>query len=73
MLEQEILIPRQLLLDAGLIAGEFARRRREKLGDQLSIGYTNGKQLQKRLQMFQISPDEVIQAMQQILEEENDN
>ncbi|MEG0497884.1 MAG: ribonuclease M5, partial [Carnobacterium sp.] len=33
----------------------------------------NGKQLQKRLQMFQISPDEVIQAMQQILEEENDN
>ena len=73
VLEQEIFIPRQLLLDAGLIAGEFARRRREKLGDQLSIGYTNGKQLQKRLQMFQISPDEVIQAMQQILEEENDN
>ncbi|MCA9764960.1 MAG: ribonuclease M5 [Carnobacterium sp.] len=73
VLEQEIAIPRQLLLDAGLIAGAYARKRREKLGDRLNIGYTNGKQLQKRLNMFQISPDEVIQAMQQILEEENDN
>ncbi|MGX7394310.1 ribonuclease M5 [Carnobacterium mobile] len=72
VLEQETVITRQLLLDAGLIVGDFARKRREKLGERLNIGYTNGKQLQKRLQMFQISPDEVIQAMQRILEEEND-
>ena len=73
VLEKETLISRELLLDAGLIAGKYARKRREKLGDRLNIGYTNGKQLQKRLHMFQISPEELIQAMQHILEEENDN
>lgn len=71
-LEQESLISRELLIDAGLLMGTFAKKRREKLGERLNIGYTNGKQLQKRLQMFQISPEEVIQAMQQILEEEHD-
>lgn len=42
------------LIHAGLIGGSEAKRRRERLGDLLKIGYTNGKQLQKRLQMFQI-------------------
>ncbi|MEG2505304.1 MAG: DUF4093 domain-containing protein, partial [Carnobacterium sp.] len=53
-------------------AGPFAKKRREKLGESLNIGYTNGKQLEKRLQMFQITPEQVIEAMQRILEDEND-
>jgi len=58
------------LLDAGLIGGIHARERREKLGVLLKIGYTNGKQLHKRLQMFQISREDYIQAVTKILQEE---
>ena len=43
------------LNNAGLIGGEGAKERREKLGKLLKIGYTNGKQLHKRLMMFEIS------------------
>lgn len=68
-MQDESHISRELLMDAGLVGGPFARKRREQLGDRLNIGYTNAKQLQKRLQMFQISPEEVIRVMQQILEE----
>lgn len=39
-------ITRQDLLDYGLIAGAQAKEKREKLGDELRIGYTNGKQLE---------------------------
>jgi ribonuclease M5 len=58
------------LLDAGLIGGNQAKDRREKLGILLKIGYTNGKQLHKRLQMFQISKAEFIHAVKKILQEE---
>jgi ribonuclease M5 len=58
------------LLEAGLIGGNQAKARREKLGLLLKIGYTNGKQLHKRLQMFQISREEYIQAVTKILQEE---
>jgi len=59
------------LLDAGLIGGSKAKDRREKLGILLKIGYTNGKQLHKRLQMFQISREDYITAINKILQEEN--
>ncbi|MBO1515114.1 ribonuclease M5 [Metabacillus bambusae] len=59
------------LLEAGLVGGNRARARREKLGTLLKIGYTNGKQLHKRLQMFQISREEYIKAVTTILQEEN--
>ncbi|HZH59811.1 MAG TPA: ribonuclease M5 [Metabacillus sp.] len=59
------------LLDAGLIGGSMAKDRREKLGILLKIGYTNGKQLHKRLQMFQISREDYITAINKILQEEN--
>ncbi|KAF1303608.1 ribonuclease M5 [Enterococcus saccharolyticus] len=61
-------ISRQKLLDLGLIAGAQAKERREKLGDELRIGYTNGKQLTKRLAMFRITEEELIAAMK-IVEE----
>ena len=64
----EVLIDRQLLFDYGLIAGPQAKERLEKLGDELRIGYTNGKQLAKRLAMFRITAAELAAAMK-IVEE----
>ncbi len=58
------------LIYLGLIAGDKARSRREKLGILLRIGYTNGKQLYKRLKMFQISRDQFESAVKQMLQEE---
>lgn len=62
-------IPRQSLFDYGLMAGTDAKLRREKLGDELRIGYTNGKQLQKRLRMFHITPEELQIAMAKVMED----
>jgi ribonuclease M5 len=59
------------LVSRGLIAGEKAKVRREKLGILLRIGYTNGKQLYKRLKMFQISKDQFDQAVNKVLQEES--
>ncbi|MGY3778643.1 ribonuclease M5 [Isobaculum melis] len=71
-IETKQLIADELLLAAGLIGGANAKKRRERLGEILRIGYTNGKQLSKRLEMFQITEDHFIQGMRQVLEEEND-
>ncbi len=60
------------LIDAGLIGGEGAKERREKIGKILKIGYTNGKQLYKRLMMFQISKQEFAAAIHLIRQEEQD-
>lgn len=60
------------LIDAGLIGGEGAKEKRERLGKLLKIGYTNGKQLHKRLMMFQISHEEFAAAMAVIRQEEQD-
>lgn len=62
-------ISHQVLASYGLIAGEQARAKREKLGDVLRIGYTNAKQLEKRLAMFRITETELAEAMK-IVEEE---
>ncbi|MFD3448300.1 ribonuclease M5 [Microbacteriaceae bacterium 4G12] len=60
------------LIEAGLIGGDQARTRRERLGKLLKIGYMNGKQLHKRLQMFQISKETFEQALTQVLQEEKE-
>ncbi|WP_291292833.1 ribonuclease M5 [Enterococcus sp.] len=62
-------ISRQILADYGLIAGQQARLKREKLGDILRIGYTNAKQLEKRLAMFRITETELAAAMKTVEEE----
>jgi ribonuclease M5 len=61
------------LIDAGLIGGSLAKARRNRLGQLLKIGYTNGKQLHKRLQMFQISKEAFMNALEQVLQEEEQN
>lgn len=60
------------LIRYGLIGEAKSRARREQLGEHLHIGYTNGKQLLQRLQMFQIQNDELNAAMMHILKGEND-
>ncbi|MET3700051.1 ribonuclease M5 [Bacillus oleivorans] len=58
------------LIDAGLIAGQKARSRRERLGAVLKIGYANGKQLYKRLQTFQITREQFKAALEDLDQEE---
>ncbi|MED2971605.1 ribonuclease M5 [Fictibacillus sp. B-59209] len=60
------------LVTAGLIGGQQAKARREKLGKSLKIGYMNGKQLHKRLMMFQITERQFADAMKEILQEEQE-
>ncbi|MGX6446307.1 ribonuclease M5 [Neobacillus sp. K501] len=64
-------ITQEDLITAGLIGGEGSKERRIKLGKLLKIGYTNGKQLHKRLMMFQISKQEFAQALAVVIQEEN--
>ncbi|WP_139492604.1 ribonuclease M5 [Brevibacillus dissolubilis] len=51
------------LIAAGMVAGSDAADRRKRLGELLGIGYANAKQMQKRLNMFQISLAEFEQAV----------
>ena len=69
--EPVTLISQSDLITAGLLAGPQARQRREQLGELLKIGYVNGKQLPKRLQLFQVQPDAFWQAVEQLTTEEN--
>lgn len=65
-------ITQEDLISAGLIGGEGSKERRIQLGAQLKIGYTNGKQLHKRLMMFQISKQDFAKALIAIRQEEQD-
>ncbi|WP_017754909.1 ribonuclease M5 [Calidifontibacillus oryziterrae] len=65
-------IAKEDLLEAGLIGDARSKERREKLGVILRIGYTNGKQLHKRLNMFQIKKSTFLQAVLQVLQEEKE-
>ncbi len=49
-----------------------AKRRRDRLGEILNIGSTNGKQLVKRLEMFQITEQQFGAAIAQLNQEEQD-
>lgn len=68
--EPEEIISVEELLESGLIGHPQAKRRREKIGELLNIGYANGKQLHKRLQMFRITKQEFADAVKRVLEEE---
>ncbi len=63
-------ISQEDLITAGFIGGEGAKDRRIRLGKILKIGYTNGKQLHKRLMMFRISREEFAAALKVIRQEE---
>lgn len=64
------------LMKYGLIGGSDSKERREMLGKNLRIGYANGKQLLKRLSMFNISKETFVEEMKDIRArecEENDD
>lgn len=63
-------ISQEDLIVARLIGDSKAKSRRERIGKLLKIGYANGKRLHKRLQMFQISKEDFIRAVEQINKEE---
>ncbi|MBC1737640.1 ribonuclease M5 [Listeria seeligeri] len=64
------LISKDILIHLGLLGGIGSKERREKLGNTLKIGYTNGKQLQTRLESFAISEAELVAVCQKISQEE---
>ncbi|WP_010531227.1 ribonuclease M5 [Lentibacillus jeotgali] len=66
-------ISREDLILAGLIGGSKAASRRSRLGELLQIGHTNGKQLLKRLTMFHITKDQFEAAMNQVIQEEQND
>lgn len=68
--EREVAITMEDLIDAALVAHPQAKMRRSRLGEMLQIGYTNGKQLQKRLHMFGISKQQFIEAIIALNQEE---
>lgn len=63
-------IKQEDLLFHQLIGGPSASKKRERLGELLQIGHTNGKQLLKRLTMFQITKAQFEEAMQKIEQED---
>src|SRR5699024_10778836 len=52
------------LIALRLIGTPDAKDRREYLSSQLHLGYVNGKQLAKRLALFQISLDQVATVLE---------
>ncbi|WP_251548130.1 ribonuclease M5 [Limosilactobacillus caecicola] len=60
---------RQDLANHDLVSGQAARYRRERLGQILGIGYGNGKQLLKRLNVFRITRDQFNVAVKQLDQE----
>ncbi|MEK4243779.1 ribonuclease M5 [Psychrobacillus sp. FSL K6-2684] len=69
--ETHISIPLEVLIEGRLIGHPKAKERRTRLGDFLKIGYTNGKQLQKRLSIFQIHREQLEAAILQLDLEDN--
>lgn len=65
----ESTVSKQFLRETGLIHGKHAKKLRIALGEKLRIGYTNGKQLQKRLATFNITETQVKETLATILKE----
>lgn len=55
-----------LLMEYNLIGKENSFNLREKLGDELGIGYSNGKQFLSKLNKYNISMDEFLNAYEKI-------
>ena len=66
----EELITLDDLMQAKLIGHPQSKQRRSRLGELLNIGMTNGKQLHKRLVMFQITVEQFGQAIAQLDQED---
>ena len=56
-------IEASILMDMGLIGHHRSAQLRSVLADKLGIGHVNGKQLQKRLQLFGITLEKIKEAL----------
>ncbi|QQE74548.1 ribonuclease M5 [Brevibacillus composti] len=54
------------MLQYGLTSGAGSKERRIKLGERLGVGYANAKQMLARLNAFQITREEFLEAMEAI-------
>lgn len=61
------------LMAANLIGHPNARKRRERLSELLQIGQVNGKGLKKRLEMFRISNEKLVEVLKVLDKEEKLN
>ncbi|MRG88165.1 ribonuclease M5 [Salinibacillus xinjiangensis] len=68
--EPDVHFTKSDLIDFGLVGSQKASDRRKKLGEKLNIGFTNAKQLEKRLNIFRVSKADFIASMEEILQEE---
>ncbi|MCC5890268.1 MAG: ribonuclease M5 [Alkalibacterium sp.] len=71
--QAEPTVSKQFLIKHDLIGSPQSRALRGALGEELRIGYTNGKQLEKRLNMFGITENEVSEALSKMKEERDDD
>lgn len=67
--QKEPTVSKKFLRENGLMNGKNSKKLRILLGEKLRIGYTNSKQLQKRLSMFNITEEKVLQIMKEIQKE----
>lgn len=58
-------VSRHELSQLGFLGQPHSATYRKVIGDILGIGHTNGKQLGKRLEMFQISREALLEAMRE--------
>lgn len=65
-------ITQPFLVRLSLVGGQHSKVFREQLSKRLGIGHVNGKQLEKRLNMFGITKDTVLETLGQIVEEMNE-
>lgn len=56
----------EMLLDMGIVGAKNSFELREKLGDELGIGYSNGKQFLSKLNRYKISLEEFLEAYEKI-------
>lgn len=52
------------MVDLGLIGDAHSQKRREFVGAELKLGYTNAKQFLNRLNMLQVNPQDLLAAVE---------
>lgn len=69
--ETEPTVSKAFLVREKLVGAPQSKALREALGEELRIGYTNGKQLEKRLNMFGITEEDVLEALKSVRKEKD--
>lgn len=65
-------ITHAFLVRYSLVGGISSKKYRDLLSLKLGIGHVNGKQLEKRLNMFGMTKEQVLVTLEQLLEDRNE-